>query len=146
MITAMMISVQYNGGWVSPRYYTVDPRLLPSGNPFKERKKWTPPWKSGGIPQVLSTRFSLSTMEMSRLMRDETTAEPLSRDEILRRERGQVNIHFPCVQLTTSRIGNLTRLIWTHLDLLSIPQSPGVKALRRRCEREDFCGRGRSCE
>ena len=30
---AINTSVQYNGG--SPRYYTVDPRLLPSGNPFK---------------------------------------------------------------------------------------------------------------
>ena len=27
------ISVQYNG--VSPRHYTVDPRLLPLGNPVK---------------------------------------------------------------------------------------------------------------
>ena len=56
------------------------------------RKKWTPPQKVGGIPWV-STRFSLS-MEMSRLTRD-GTAEPVSRDQILRRERGQRNIHFP---------------------------------------------------
>ena len=41
----------------------------------------------------VSTRFKLS-MEMSRLMRDRT-AEPVSRDQILRRERGQGNIHFP---------------------------------------------------
>ena len=34
----------------------------------------------------LNTRFSLS-MEMSKLTRDET-AEPVSRDQILRRERG----------------------------------------------------------
>ena len=27
--------VQYVPTWVSPRYYTVDPVLLPSGNPFK---------------------------------------------------------------------------------------------------------------
>ena len=33
--------------------------------------------------------------EMSRLTRD-GTAEPDSRDQILRRERGQGNIHFPC--------------------------------------------------
>ena len=33
--------------------------------------------------------------EMSRLTRDGTT-KPVSRDQILRRERGQVNIHFPC--------------------------------------------------
>ena len=29
------ISVQYNGGLLSPRQYTVDPRLLPVGNPVK---------------------------------------------------------------------------------------------------------------
>ena len=32
---------------------------------------------------------------MSRLTRD-GTAEPVSRDQILRRERGQGNINFPC--------------------------------------------------
>ena len=32
---------------------------------------------------------------MSRLTRD-GTAEPVSRDQILRRERGHGNIHFPC--------------------------------------------------
>ena len=32
---------------------------------------------------------------MSRLTRD-GTAEPVSRDQVLRRERGQGNIHFPC--------------------------------------------------
>ena len=42
----------------------------------------------------MMTRFSLS-MEMSRLARD-GTAEPASRDQILRRERGQGNIIFPC--------------------------------------------------
>ena len=69
------------------------------------------------------TRFSLS-IKMSRLTRD-GTAEPVSRDQILRRERGQGNIHFP-VPLTTSRIGNLTRLIHTlaicvtiHTDMMS---------------------------
>ena len=50
-------------------------------------------------------------MEISRLTRD-GNAEPVSRDQILRRERGQGNFLFP-VQLTTSRIGNLTRLIHT---------------------------------
>ena len=43
---------------------------------------------------------------MNRLTRD-GTAEPVSRDQILRHARGQGNIIFP-VQLTTSRIGNLT--------------------------------------
>ena len=52
----------------------------------------TPPRELGRNP--VSTRFSLS-MEMSRLTRD-GTAEPASRDQILRRERGQGNIHLPC--------------------------------------------------
>ena len=43
---------------------------------------------------VLCTRFSLS-MEISRLTRD-GTAEPVSRDQILRHARGQGNVHFPC--------------------------------------------------
>ena len=38
--------------------------------------------------------FSVS-MEMSRLTRD-GTAEPISRDQILRHARGQGNINFPC--------------------------------------------------
>ena len=45
---------------------------------------WTRSQKAGGIPWV-STRFSLS-MEMSGLKRD-ATAEPVSRDQIFRRER-----------------------------------------------------------
>ena len=32
---------------------------------------------------------------MSRL-KPNRTAEPVSRDQILRRERGQINFHFPC--------------------------------------------------
>ena len=57
-------------------------------------------------------------MGMSRLTRD-GTAEPVSRDQILRHARGQWNIIFP-VQLTTSRIGNLTRLIHTLLYVMTI--------------------------
>ena len=48
---------------------------------------------------------------MSRLTRD-WTAEPVSRDQISRHERGQGNINF-LVQLTTTRSGNLTRLTHT---------------------------------
>ena len=55
---------------------------------------------------------------MSRLTRD-GTAEPLSRDQILRHARRQGKIIFP-VQLTTSRIGNLTRLIQTLLYVMTI--------------------------
>ena len=48
----------------------------------------------GRNPVNIRTRFSLS-MEMSRLMRD-GTAEPVSRDHILRHERGQEKIIFSC--------------------------------------------------
>ena len=53
-------------------------------------------------------------MEMSRLTL-EGTAEPVLRDQILRRERRQEKIFIFPVQLTTSRIGNLTRFIHTLL-------------------------------
>ena len=71
----------------------------------------------GRNPVSISTRFSLS-MKMSRLTRD-GMAEPISRDQILRHARGQGKIIFP-VQLTTSRIGNLTRLIHTLLYVMTI--------------------------
>ena len=61
---------------------------------------------------------------MSRLTRD-GTAEPVSRDQILRHARGQGNIIFP-VQLTTSRISNLTRLIHTLLYVMAIHQQNPV--------------------
>ena len=48
----------------------------------------------GRNPVSNHTRFSLG-MKMSRLTRD-GTAEPVSRDPILRRERRQGNIHYPC--------------------------------------------------
>ena len=50
----------------------------------------------GRNPVKVSTRFSLSSMEMSRLMRV-GTAEPVSRHQILRCEREQgKNSHFSC--------------------------------------------------
>ena len=48
----------------------------------------------GKNPVKVSTRFSLS-IEMRRLTRD-GTAEPVLRDQIPRRERGQGKNHFPC--------------------------------------------------
>ena len=66
---------------------------------------------------------------MSRLTRD-GTAEPVSRDQILRHARGQGNIIFP-VQLTTSRIGNLTRLIHTLLYVMTIHTVNSVTANTR---------------
>ena len=47
------------------------------------------------------------------------TAELVSRDQILRRGRGQGKKYFP-VQLTTSRIGSQTRSIHTLLEVLTI--------------------------
>ena len=44
--------------------------------------------------EIERNSVSLS-IEMSRLTRD-GTAEPVSRGQILRRERGQGNTHFPC--------------------------------------------------
>ena len=52
---------------------------------------------------------------MTRLARD-GTAEPVPRDQFLRHERGQGNINF-LVQLTTSRIGNLTAPIMRYFLL-----------------------------
>ena len=48
------------------------------------------------------------------------TAEPVSRDQILRHVRGQGNIYFPCSAETTSRIGNLTRSIHTPPCVMTI--------------------------
>ena len=52
-----------------------------------------PPRKSGGIPYHQIS--GLRVWRMSRLTRD-GTAEPISPEQIFRRERGQGNINFPC--------------------------------------------------
>ena len=57
-------------------------------------------------------------MEVGRLTRD-GTAEPVSRDQILRYARDR-EIFILAVQLTTSRIGNLTQLIHTMLYVMTI--------------------------
>ena len=49
---------------------------------------------------------SAGVLRMSRMTRD-GTAEPVSRDQILRRERKQGEKYMFPVQPTTSRIGNL---------------------------------------
>ena len=54
---------------------------------------------------------------MSGLTRD-VTAEPYPRVQTLRRKQGQGNLTFP-VQLTTSRIGNHTRLMPTLLKVMT---------------------------
>ena len=55
---------------------------------------------------------------MSRLTRD-GTAEPVSRGQIIRRERDKEIMFILPVQLTTSRIGNLIQLILVFLFWLS---------------------------
>ena len=78
-------------------------------------------------------------MEMSRLTRDgTTTAEPVSRDQILRRERGH-GIFIFSVQLTTSRISNLTRLILT----LSICDDLYTPPVLSTCPLHTNSGRGK---
>ena len=59
----------------------------------------------------VSIRFSLS-MVMSRLTRDRT-AETVSREQYLRRERGQGNIRFSCSADHEQDRQNLNRLIVT---------------------------------
>ena len=54
---------------------------------------------------------------MSRLTRD-GTAEPVTRDQIIRHERGQTKKK--TVQLTSSRIGNHTRLNYTLLKAMTV--------------------------
>ena len=53
------------------------------------------------------------------LRQPERQPEPVSRDEILRSVLGQGKTCFP-VQLTTSRIVNYARLVYTQLKVLSI--------------------------
>ena len=65
--------------------------------------------KSGGIPLVISTRFSLS-MEMSRLTRETGLPKPSSETKFSGANGNREIFIFP-VQL--SRIGSLTRLILT---------------------------------
>ena len=59
---------------------------------------------------------------MSTLTR-EGTAEPVSRDQIVMRERGQGKIPIFPVELTTSRIGNLTRFVQMTSSRVRLGQS-----------------------
>ena len=68
-------------------------------------------------------------MEISRLTRD-GTAETVSRDQILRRERGREIFIFP-VQLITSRIGDLIRLIVLLLCVMTIHTFQNVTTIYR---------------
>ena len=66
----------------------------------------------------MSTRFSQS-MEMSRLTRD-GTAETVSRGQIIRRERGQGKVTFPCSADNVQDGQPFTRMIHTLVGDISI--------------------------
>ena len=110
-------SIQYQGGAL-PDYFL----FLFSFPCSRDRKKWDwPPCKviyfrvgnqcaerekpQQHQQQPDSACWVLSGERMRGLARD-GTAEPFSRDQNLRRERGQEKFMFFSVQLTTSRIGN----------------------------------------
>ena len=77
--------------------------------------KWTPPRGSGGIPQV-STRFSLS-MENEQA---DAGRLNLSRETKFSGTYGDRGIFIFPAQLTTSKIGNLTRFIYPLLYVMTI--------------------------
>ena len=56
---------------------------------------WTPPHKARGLPCRVSTRFSLSVENEQTDAGRDRQSNPC-RETILRRERGQGNINFPC--------------------------------------------------
>ena len=78
---------------------------------------------------------------MNGLTRD-GTAEPVSRDQVLRRELGHGKNIF-LVELTTSRIGNSTRLIDTLLKVLMMtihPSAWDATGAESRIGRRHFVG------
>ena len=87
-----------------------------------------------GRNPYVSTRFSLS-MKMSRLARD-GTAEPVSRDQILRRERGQGDFGASyCVYVLHINVRVCVfykNKIRMHLNLLSIPHQGGTITITDR--------------
>ena len=70
-------------------------------------------------------------MEMSRLTRD-GTAEPVSRDQILRHERGQGNIHFSC-SADHEQDWQLTQLIHTLAICVTIHTSSNMVVIKNCC-------------
>ena len=62
---------------------------------WRIENKWTRPWKSGEKVREQAPYSAWVVWRMSRLARD-STAEPVSRDQILRRERERGNINFSC--------------------------------------------------
>ena len=68
---------------------------------------------------------------MNRLERD-GTAEPVSRDQVLRHARDQGNVHFPCSADHEQRIGNLTRSIHTLLYVMTIHTYTYIHIARKK--------------
>ena len=64
----------------------------------------------------MRARYSAWVRGLNRLARD-GTAEPVSRDQSFRPKRRHTEKHVFLVQLTTSRVGNTTRLV---LNLLKV--------------------------
>ena len=68
---------------------------------------------------------------MSRLMRDRMV-EPVSRDQIIKRERGQKSIHFPCSSNhEQDRLTYLTRLVYYMLIVSYAIHNPIIIAISR---------------
>ena len=81
--------------------------------------KWTPPRKAGETPSVSTNQSDLARVwRMSGLRRDGT--DDPSRETKFAGANGDRKIFIFPVQLTTGRIDNLTRLIYTLLNVLTI--------------------------
>ena len=88
-------------------------RVMITSGLIRWRYRWTPSWnvgvKRGSREQIQDTAW---VWKMNLLMRDRTT-ESVMRDQILRRERRQPKL------LTTSNIGNNTRMMRNLLDMMA---------------------------
>ena len=90
------VSVQHDGAWVSPRYYTVDPMLLPSENPFKchEEVLYLQ-------PMILSKRFDIFQLV------NQWLNFTYSRSHAFRYERKNTNPTLVRIELTTSVLADV---------------------------------------
>ena len=74
--------------------------------------KWTMTAEIGGNP-VRRHHVQFEQLWKTNMLTRDGVVEPVSRDQIFRRERGQGTV-------TTSTIGNLTRLIYTLLNVMTL--------------------------
>ena len=75
----------------------------------EDLNKWALPWKAGGTRR-----------RMSRLTRD-GTAEPVSRDKILRHKRGQGDVNFPCSEVGVGAKKHAIFCPWRDLTRQQVP-------------------------